>query len=732
MINRYCVRILVLLLLHAALLHSAEAAFGSAEFKPSMEHPVGWRGDGSGRYPGANPPTSWSRRVTSGATANAHYQARKPKNENESGDAPRLELGIVKDWLVLGPFETQDPVAEIEKAFVADEAALKPDENDTAADKKWKAVHASVDTQSTHYTNEGTCQDYNVDFVFEYGRIDNQVGYAHTYVYSPNGGEVQLSIHRAGAAGKFWLNGKPTTLNPKDWSDIHKSNVVLKRGWNSLLVKLSCAQSTKPEGQNEWVSKWRFSIYFSAPLPATYEAKNIAWMTRLPGFSASAPVVAGERIFMTCGTSDLLCVNKDNGQIEWLTTLLPCDALSDADKAEPLYKEKVEPLIEPIQQANETLVKQINETNAVAGVERKTQESIDKAIKQKHELEKKLHDALKSIDKKKYPPMYENEVAGTNGTPITDGERVYTAVGGGMKGPGAYVIAAYSLDGKRIWSYFEALGSPEHGTHTSPALVDGKLIYGAQYHLLAFDPAKGSIVWRTMLSRSAQNCSACTFIPAKIGETPVLITHPAQLHLASDGKLTAELKNNYDFFAGETTPLAEGKFLYVNGSVSKKAFLAMKIAEKPDTPPALAWKIEAKDWRIETSSGFSIASSLIVEKLLYSVDTMGGLSVVDLAGQKLAYKRRLEMFQRANRQVWGFTASPTLGGKNAYFFDNTGSAVVLEPGSEYKELSKNIIENQVSSAWQDYKQELFYASPVFNGSSLYLKGSEYLYCIREK
>src|SRR5436190_23973161 len=35
---------------------------GSPEFVPSPERPVGWRGDGSGRFPGATPPTKWERK----------------------------------------------------------------------------------------------------------------------------------------------------------------------------------------------------------------------------------------------------------------------------------------------------------------------------------------------------------------------------------------------------------------------------------------------------------------------------------------------------------------------------------------------------------------------------------------------------------------------------------------------------------------------------------------------
>jgi outer membrane protein assembly factor BamB len=38
----------------------AEVPLGSAEFRASAQHPVGWRGDGSGRFPGARPVTQWS------------------------------------------------------------------------------------------------------------------------------------------------------------------------------------------------------------------------------------------------------------------------------------------------------------------------------------------------------------------------------------------------------------------------------------------------------------------------------------------------------------------------------------------------------------------------------------------------------------------------------------------------------------------------------------------------
>lgn len=40
---------------------TSQPALGSPEFRPSPEHPIGWRGDWTGRYPGATPPLVWAK-----------------------------------------------------------------------------------------------------------------------------------------------------------------------------------------------------------------------------------------------------------------------------------------------------------------------------------------------------------------------------------------------------------------------------------------------------------------------------------------------------------------------------------------------------------------------------------------------------------------------------------------------------------------------------------------------
>ena len=456
-------------------------------------------------------------------------------------------------------------------------------------------------------------------------------------------------------------------------------------------------------------------------------------MTKLPGFSASSPVVVGDRLFAACGTSDLVCLSKKDGRILWLTTCTPCDAAGAAEQAAAGYQDKVMPLAAELRKANDTLLKEMNAANPLPGLPQDQQGKLDGLIRQKHDLEKKLHDALRSIDGKKYPQLYINEVAGTNGTPITDGKRVYVAVGGGSKGPGAYVISAYSLEGERLWSFHEALGAAEHGNHASPALLDGKLIYGVMDTLIAFDAASGKVAWRTKVPKDtphywdAMNESACTYVPTRIMGTAVLVAAPGRIVRVADGQLLSK-DNGESVFTGMSTPLVANGMLFADGG---KELLAEQLPATADGSLKPSWKIEEKRWRMDGSSRFSIASALAVNGLYYSLDTMGALTAIDLASQKTLFVRRLELYQRANRQTFGFTASPTLGGKNLYVFDNTGCAVLLEPGQSYKEVGRNIIENQVVNEWWAYKQENFYASPVFDDKAIFLKGSEYLYCLRQ-
>src|ERR1043166_1030801 len=116
----------LLLLVACALGRAAETAapMGSPQFSPTPERPVGWRGDWTGRFPGATPPRTWSRR-TRGSTTDIRYQAGKPTGE-PGAESHALEYFTVKDWLVAGPFSADDTAANLSTDFLEGEAKVQP------------------------------------------------------------------------------------------------------------------------------------------------------------------------------------------------------------------------------------------------------------------------------------------------------------------------------------------------------------------------------------------------------------------------------------------------------------------------------------------------------------------------------------------------------------------------------------------------------------------------------
>ena len=130
---------------------------------------------------------------------------------------------------------------------------------------------------------------------------------------------------------------------------------------------------------------------------------------------------------------------------------------------------------------------------------------------------------------------------------------------------------------------------------------------------------------------------------------------------------------------------------------------------------------------------FTVASPLYADGIVYSVEMGGGLAAVDTRAGKGLFQTYLDGYNRYNRYLYGVAASPTLAGKHIYITDDAGYTHILQPGPQFRELKGNVLENIHLSGLggNPCKQECFYTSPVFEGRCMYLRGEEYLYCIRE-
>jgi hypothetical protein len=87
---------------------------------------MGWRGDGNGKYPDANPPLDWGR--TSNCLKTMAAQARKPKPDQAPSNLGSMNDGVIRQWLVLGPI----PIPEGKKLeeLLPNIETLAPDENE--------------------------------------------------------------------------------------------------------------------------------------------------------------------------------------------------------------------------------------------------------------------------------------------------------------------------------------------------------------------------------------------------------------------------------------------------------------------------------------------------------------------------------------------------------------------------------------------------------------------------
>jgi outer membrane protein assembly factor BamB len=688
----------------------------------------------------------WTRRVK-GVTSKIKYQAGKPSGDPGKSSYP-LEYFTLKEWLVTGPFAAEDPAKDIDKDFLGGEDKVQPDTGDQAGHATWKHLRAGIDTQSRHYHNEGTCGDLNVDFVYVFGNLpdagaanevqvplSNKVAYAHTWIHSPSRAGVMLRVNYTAAAFKVLLNGRVVAIKRNQ-----PVEVTLEPGWNGLLLKAASGEATAPEGQNAWVSRWRVAAYLEPVLPVSYETKNIAWMTKMTGRSMSQPIVVGDRIYVGSGMTDLLCLDKVTGKILWLRSNTPYDAMTDEQRARPDIKERIKPLAVQLDALNKETMQAINVAVSRDGLTSDSQLKLDKTLQAKADTERALHNALRAMDRKKYPPMFENEVSASNPTPLSDGHLVYWACGGGMKGPGAHVIACFDLDGRRVWSRHDAsVGSQEHGNHMSPSLVEGKLIYRANMTLMAFDARTGQELWRNS-PEDWQNGGHGSTQPlaVRIGNTPAILSM-RYIHRAADG--TVICPSRLDLW-GVLTPIVENNVVFNpccwQGWKDPVSFIAVKLPSSDSSGAKTETVLDLKGQDVsmptrQVGAVFTVASPLYVEGIVYSVEMGGGLAAVDTRTGRGLFRTYLDGYNRYNRYLYGVAASPTLAGRHIYITDDAGYTHILQPGPQFRELKRNVLENIHLSGLggNPCKQECFYTSPFFEGKCLYLRGEEYLYCIRE-
>jgi len=659
----------------------------------------GWRGDGSGRYPDAKPPLEWGRVARTVLALRA--QAAKPKPGAKGTAAPD---GVVREWLALGPLplpESFKSENDFKKEIVAGEAALDPAEGDRLQGLAWKKV--AVETAAIEFR-----KIFGGRAAGGGGGANGRPGvaYACSRIYSPSGGPAVLSMMQFGQDARAWLNGKPVKRG------VNRSRITLARGWNRLLVR-SVASSDK--NNPSWFAK---PVIFGAP-GGEYETKNIFWSTPMPANGVGSPVVVNDHILVTADMCNLVCVEGRTGKILWVRSSTYHDAATDAErKAHGDVFREADPLA--------ARLKEIDGSFSGAAP------ADAAALKEKSGLEKKIHKLMKKADDTRYVLPRGGESGYAPMTPVTDGKNVWALFG-------TSTLACFDLDGNRRWTRLENNTPGEHGFTSSPVLVAGKVIISLDDKMHAFDAATGRRLWTTVTKPEKGSTTYYkyhgTVAPFTAGGTDCVFTPHGMVVRVADGR-----KLHFEFFkhGGQkcATPVIENGTVYKMGP---KGLLMIGLG----APAGDALKpTSVKEVTIDVRKfphfyrGSHMSSPLLHDGLAYCVNIEGPLTVVDVRTAEIVYQKYLDadVYWRHGGGILrgGFGSSPTLGGGRIYIFGNQGTAVVIEPGSRFRQLARNRIEETAfPNHWREH-QEITITCPVFDGGRIYVRAETRLYCIGEK
>jgi outer membrane protein assembly factor BamB len=316
--------------------------------------------------------------------------------------------------------------------------------------------------------------------------------------------------------------------------------------------------------------------------------------------------------------------------------------------------------------------------------------------------------------KPKYPVHPSNTFA--TETPAADAEQVYAFFG--MAG----VVAAYTHAGEPVWT--KDVGTypftAGFGSGSSPVLHAGRLFVQSYNEdsafLLCLDAKTGAQLWKAERAKGSA------------WSTPLVWKNSARTEVVATGSKSAI---GYDPATGKelwtlggvdtsfsSSAVAAGDVLYFGASSpgSASPLYAVKAGAHGDISLKKGEKSNEFVLWHRTGVAPGMASPLVVDGLLY-IQGGGTLSCLDAKTGVQKYKERLPKTRGAE------AACPFAAGDKLYFTDEGGQTFVVKPGAEFEVLATNKL---------GAEGEVFWASPAVAGTDVFVRGTEYLYCVRKK
>lgn len=487
---------------------------------------------------------------------------------------------------------------------------------------------------------------------------------------------------------------------------------------------------------------------------------NILWKTKMPGYSHSSPIVAGDRVF-TLAAQDLLaaehnslvCVDARNGKILWRRFMdtIPLLPKEEREKARALWDD----LCVRVKKARDGGIN--GKWGMLCGLPQKEHKGLLQEL------------AECSI----YVPHYGALIGQTWPSPVSDGTNVYVCTANNY-------VGCFDRSGKCLWAVCDrdppalrraiGRGRDQIGM-TSPLLHGDRLIVvggfagGKRHRVRVYDKRTGVKMWERP-GWQARDMGG-TPVVVSLEYLDVVVCPNSWVFRLDDGRLMAgwgidRAEKQPEFLPrclhGDQSPVCHGNRVYyvVDGNTG---------GEKVSHPGVLAIELESVSrdeikWRIlwhDTSKrhgNYNGTRSLVYSKgKMYDIETDSTLRVRDATTGKLLHKFDFKLPDEAlpasmnhapggYGPVTGYAGTYALAGNHVFLKRNHGRFAVLRVDGKPERVSTPRLYSSWELAGQDRNRDPRYENIgwengfgfshlSFSGSRMFVRSFDALYCIGE-
>lgn len=298
-------------------------------------------------------------------------------------------------------------------------------------------------------------------------------------------------------------------------------------------------------------------------------------------------------------------------------------------------------------------------------------------------------------------------------TPVTDGRRVYAAIGN---------VGVFCLDaatGERVWEYrcLPRAVRSDWGPAASPVLHAGRLCLVSDAEqdstLVALDARSGGELWR--VARDEKSNWSTPFVWEHPGGTELITPGTAKTRSYDlDGRLLWELGGGSEITIA--TPYAAHGLLFVSSGFvldRRRPIWAIRPGARGDlTLAADATASDAIAWSRDDAAPYN-PSTLVYGDELYVLSDRGLVACYDARTGTQHYRKARLPGGRA------FTASPWAYNGLVFCASEYGETFVIRAGKTFELVAHNLLA----------EDEMLMASPAIAAGRLYIRTDRRLYCL---